>query len=136
MFKVKRKSLNVIGQRVGSRHAQPVNHGTSLSDPAATLATACFHKVEHLCERLLDGSDALLAQTLLSFSAPRKQHAARQRLDRGTGKLRADLIFASKWVPLSYLTRTWSRSSRIRRSMSDILTSGGRGTVVRGLSRR
>ena len=59
---------------VGSRHAQPVNHGTSLSDPAATLATACFHKVEHLCERLLDGSDALLAQTCSAF----RRHAARR----------------------------------------------------------
>ena len=48
---------------VGSRHAQPVNHGTSLSDPAATLATVSFHKVEHLCQVPLDGSDALLAQT-------------------------------------------------------------------------
>jgi hypothetical protein len=50
-----------------SRHAQPVNHGTSLSDPAATLATVSFHKVEHLCQVPLDGSDALLAQTCSAF---------------------------------------------------------------------
>ena len=50
-----------------SRHAQPVNHGTSLSDPAATLATVSFHKVEHLCQVPLDGSDALLAQTYSAF---------------------------------------------------------------------
>ena len=47
--------------------AQPVNHGTSLSDPAATLATVSFHKVEHLCQVPLDGSDALLAQTYSAF---------------------------------------------------------------------
>ena len=52
---------------VGSRHAQPGNHGTSLSDPAATLATVSFHKVEHLCQVPLDGSDALLAQTCSAF---------------------------------------------------------------------
>ena len=85
---------------VGSRHAQPVNHGTSLSDPAATLATACFHKVEHLCERLLDGSDALLAQMCSAFRRHEKAAAARRRLDRGTGKLRADLLLASEWVPV------------------------------------
>ena len=31
-----------------SRHAQTVNHGTTLSNPAASLATVSFHKVEHL----------------------------------------------------------------------------------------
>jgi hypothetical protein len=31
-----------------SRHAQTANHGTTLSNPAGSLATVSFHKVEHL----------------------------------------------------------------------------------------
>ena len=74
-----------------SRHAQPVNHGTSLSDPAATLATVSFHKVEHLCQVPLDGSDALLAQTCSASRRHERLLADRRRLDSGTGKSRAEL---------------------------------------------
>ena len=52
---------------VGSRHAQPGNHGTSLSDPAAALANESSHMVEHLYQVPPDGSDALLAQTCSAF---------------------------------------------------------------------
>ena len=95
------KHIPSVGARWGrcpaSRHAQPVNHGTSLSVPVATLATVSFHKVEHLCQVPLDGSDALLAQTYSAFlNMSVRGRAARRKLDRGTGKSRAVRIFASE----------------------------------------
>ena len=78
----------------------------------------------------------LVGSNVLSFLALRGWTAARRRLDCGTGKWRADLIFASEWVPVLWPSRRWSRSSRTRRSVSDTLTSDGREAVARGLSRR
>jgi hypothetical protein len=73
-----------------SRHAQPVNHGTSLSDPAATLATVSFHKVEHLCQRLLNGSDALLISVAV---APPCRRSTGRAFGGHFQPQRADLIY-------------------------------------------
>ena len=43
----RRASMEAALWPVGHRHAQPENHGTSLSAAAATLATTSFHMVEH-----------------------------------------------------------------------------------------
>ena len=110
---------------VGSRHAQPGNHGTSLSDPAAALANESSHMVEHLYQVPPDGSDALLAQTCSAFFNMSAGGADRGRLDRGTGKSRASLLFASEWVRVHPRSRRWPRSSRTRRPVSATFTSGG-----------
>ena len=73
----------------------------------------------------------LVGSNVLCFLAPRGWTADRRRLDCGTGKWRADLLFASEWVPVLWPSRRWSRSSRTRRSMSDILASGGCGAPLR-----
>ena len=44
----RRRSMEVALPTVGSRPVQPEKCATSLPAPAATLATASFHMVEHL----------------------------------------------------------------------------------------
>ena len=66
----RRGSMEAALAPVGSRHAQPGNHGTSLSDPrwqTAALANESSHMVGHLYQVPPDGSDALLAQTCSAF---------------------------------------------------------------------
>ena len=82
-------SMEAALPTVGSRHAQPGNHGTSLSDPAAALANESSHMVEHLYQVPPDGSDALLAQTCSASWRHERELCRRHGMTFGTQKLRA-----------------------------------------------
>ena len=93
---------------------------------------------EHLYQVPLDGSDALFgwlkrAQLLGATRFHRRPTKVGLR-DRKVA--RGPALCASEWVRALWRPRRWSRSSGTLRSMSDIFTSGGRGAVARGLSRR
>ena len=73
----------------------------------------------------------LVGSNVLSFFQLKRRLADRRRLDRGTGKSRASLLFASEWVRVDPWSRRWPRSSQTRRPMSATFTSGGREELSR-----
>ena len=73
----------------------------------------------------------LVGSNVLSFFQLKRRLADRRRLDRGTAKSRATLLFASEWVRVDPRSRRWPRSSQTRRPMSATFTSGGREELSR-----